>query len=238
MTSTLVGAALHDSSIGSLDDRCDLYLPRLRGSSYEGVTVRDAMRMCSGVAWSWAGPASARACARSAASANWCWRTAKRSAADASCRPAGANSPASPTARPPPSVGRSRQPRGVRLSMVGAAARADRRPRRRLFGDRHLRPVHPRPSGRAGGHRRPERRASASGQRRRSRDLRAARSCGARAPTGPGAVGPGATPVRMALRAQSGGRRRPSPMSAPRPPPSAKAGRALSAFRKSGAPNG
>lgn len=52
MTSTLVGAALHDGAIGSLDDRCDLYLPRLRGSAYEGVTVRSAMRMCSGVAWS------------------------------------------------------------------------------------------------------------------------------------------------------------------------------------------
>ena len=52
MTSTLVGAALHDGAIGSLDDRCDLYLPRLRGSAYEGVTVRDVMRMCSGVVWS------------------------------------------------------------------------------------------------------------------------------------------------------------------------------------------
>jgi CubicO group peptidase (beta-lactamase class C family) len=49
---TLVGAALHDGSIGSLDDRCDLYLPRLRGTAYEGVTVRNALRMCSGVAWS------------------------------------------------------------------------------------------------------------------------------------------------------------------------------------------
>jgi CubicO group peptidase (beta-lactamase class C family) len=52
MTSTLVGAALHDGAIGSLDDRCDLYLPQLRGSAYEGVTVRNVMRMCSGVAWS------------------------------------------------------------------------------------------------------------------------------------------------------------------------------------------
>src|SRR3979409_2504524 len=34
MTSTLVGAALHDGAIGSLDDRCDLYLPRLLGSKY------------------------------------------------------------------------------------------------------------------------------------------------------------------------------------------------------------
>jgi CubicO group peptidase (beta-lactamase class C family) len=52
MTSTLVGAALYDGAIGSLDDRCDLYLPQLRGSAYEGVTVRNVMRMCSGVAWS------------------------------------------------------------------------------------------------------------------------------------------------------------------------------------------
>jgi CubicO group peptidase (beta-lactamase class C family) len=52
MTSTLAGAALHDGAIGSLDDRCDLYLPRLLGSPYEGVTVRNVMRMCSGVAWS------------------------------------------------------------------------------------------------------------------------------------------------------------------------------------------
>ena len=52
ITATLVGAALHDSALGSLDDRCDLYLPRLRGSAYEGVTVRNILRMCSGVAWS------------------------------------------------------------------------------------------------------------------------------------------------------------------------------------------
>ena len=51
MTATLVGAALHDGAIGSLDDRCDRYLPRLRGSAYEGVTVRNVLRMCSGVAW-------------------------------------------------------------------------------------------------------------------------------------------------------------------------------------------
>jgi CubicO group peptidase (beta-lactamase class C family) len=51
ITATLVGAALHDGAIGSLDDRCDLYLPRLLGSAYEGVTIRNALRMCSGVAW-------------------------------------------------------------------------------------------------------------------------------------------------------------------------------------------
>jgi len=51
MTSTLVGAALHDGAIGSLDDPCDLYLPQLYGSAYGGVTIRNVMRMCSGVAW-------------------------------------------------------------------------------------------------------------------------------------------------------------------------------------------
>jgi CubicO group peptidase (beta-lactamase class C family) len=51
MTATLVGAALHDGAIGSLDDRCEAYLPRLRDSAYEGVTVRNILRMCSGVAW-------------------------------------------------------------------------------------------------------------------------------------------------------------------------------------------
>jgi CubicO group peptidase (beta-lactamase class C family) len=51
ITATLVGAALQDGAIGSLDDCCDLYVPRVRGSAYEGVTVRNLMRMCSGVAW-------------------------------------------------------------------------------------------------------------------------------------------------------------------------------------------
>jgi len=51
VTSTLVGAALHEGAIGSLDDPCDLYLPQLGGSAYDGVTIRNALRMCSGVAW-------------------------------------------------------------------------------------------------------------------------------------------------------------------------------------------
>jgi CubicO group peptidase (beta-lactamase class C family) len=52
MTATLVGAALHQGAIVSLDDPCERYLPRLRGSAYEGVTIRNLLRMCSGVAWS------------------------------------------------------------------------------------------------------------------------------------------------------------------------------------------
>lgn len=51
MTATAVGAALHDGAIRSLDDACDTYVPRMRGSAYEGVTVRNLLRMASGVAW-------------------------------------------------------------------------------------------------------------------------------------------------------------------------------------------
>lgn len=51
MTATLVGAALHHGAIGSLDDACDRYLPQLRGSAFEGVTLRNLLRMASGVAW-------------------------------------------------------------------------------------------------------------------------------------------------------------------------------------------
>jgi CubicO group peptidase (beta-lactamase class C family) len=51
MTSTLAGAALHDGAIRSLDDPADRYLASLKGSAYEGVSVRNVLRMCSGVAW-------------------------------------------------------------------------------------------------------------------------------------------------------------------------------------------
>jgi len=51
LTGTLAGAALHDGAIVSLDDACDFYLPPLIGSAYEGVTVRNLLRLCSGVAW-------------------------------------------------------------------------------------------------------------------------------------------------------------------------------------------
>jgi CubicO group peptidase (beta-lactamase class C family) len=51
MTATLAGAALHDGAIRSLDDPAERYLPELAGSAYQGVTVRNVLRMCSGVAW-------------------------------------------------------------------------------------------------------------------------------------------------------------------------------------------
>ena len=50
-TSTLVGAALHDGAITSLDDMVTQYLPGLKGSAYDGVTVRQVLTMTSGVRW-------------------------------------------------------------------------------------------------------------------------------------------------------------------------------------------
>lgn len=50
-TSTLVGAAIKDGRIRSLDDKVSLYIPDLRGSAYDDVTVRQLLMMSSGVAW-------------------------------------------------------------------------------------------------------------------------------------------------------------------------------------------
>jgi len=52
ITSTLVGAALRDGAIKSLDDRVTQYLPALSGSAYDDVTVGQLLTMTSGVAWS------------------------------------------------------------------------------------------------------------------------------------------------------------------------------------------
>ena len=51
ITSTLVGAAIRDGYIGSLDDDITDYIKDLRGSAYDGVTVRQLMTMTSGVAF-------------------------------------------------------------------------------------------------------------------------------------------------------------------------------------------
>ena len=51
MTAMLVGAAIHDGAIGSIDDPLTKYLPALRQSAYEGVTLRHVMTMSSGVRW-------------------------------------------------------------------------------------------------------------------------------------------------------------------------------------------
>ena len=51
LTSTLVGAALHDGAIASLDDAVSRYLPALGGSAYDSVSVRSLITMSSGVDW-------------------------------------------------------------------------------------------------------------------------------------------------------------------------------------------
>ena len=50
-TSTLVGAAVKDGYIKSLEDRVSTYIPGLRGSVYDDVTVRQLLTMTSGVKW-------------------------------------------------------------------------------------------------------------------------------------------------------------------------------------------
>src|SRR5689334_13615499 len=51
ITSTLVGVALKDGDIKSLDDRVTRYITNLRGSAYDDVTIRQLLTMTSGVKW-------------------------------------------------------------------------------------------------------------------------------------------------------------------------------------------
>lgn len=51
VTSMLIGAAVHDGFIQSVDEPAVHYLPRLRGTSYEGASIEDVLHMASGVAW-------------------------------------------------------------------------------------------------------------------------------------------------------------------------------------------
>src|SRR5262249_13116767 len=48
-TSTLVGLALSDGRIKSLDDPVTNYLPELKGSGYDGVPIQNILEMSSGV---------------------------------------------------------------------------------------------------------------------------------------------------------------------------------------------
>lgn len=50
-TSTLVGAAIQDGYIKSLDDKVSRYIPDLRGSAYDDVSIRQLLMMSSGVKW-------------------------------------------------------------------------------------------------------------------------------------------------------------------------------------------
>ncbi|MEM7415169.1 MAG: serine hydrolase [Gemmatimonadota bacterium] len=51
VVSLLYGAAIADGYIASIDDNAADYLPLLRGSTYDGVRLRDLLQMASGVEW-------------------------------------------------------------------------------------------------------------------------------------------------------------------------------------------
>ncbi|MBV8707993.1 MAG: serine hydrolase [Acidobacteriaceae bacterium] len=51
ISSTLVGAAIQDGYIISLDDKVTKYLPKLAGSAYGETTIRNVLQMASGVRW-------------------------------------------------------------------------------------------------------------------------------------------------------------------------------------------
>ncbi len=52
VTSTLVGAAIKDGYIRSVDDYVTDYLPDLKGSAYDSVKIRHLITMTTGVKWS------------------------------------------------------------------------------------------------------------------------------------------------------------------------------------------
>lgn len=62
ITGVLVGAAIQDGLIESIDDLLVRYVPRFAGSAYDGVTIRQLLMMASGVAWNetYTDPASDR----------------------------------------------------------------------------------------------------------------------------------------------------------------------------------
>lgn len=51
VTATLAGAAIADGHIKSLNDKVTRYLPELKGSAYDAVSIRDLLTMRSGVEW-------------------------------------------------------------------------------------------------------------------------------------------------------------------------------------------
>ena len=51
MTSILIGAAIKDRLITSLNDPVTRYIPELKDSAYEGVNLRELISMSSGVKW-------------------------------------------------------------------------------------------------------------------------------------------------------------------------------------------
>ena len=51
ITSTLLGAAVQDGFIHSLNDTVSTYIPGLKGSAYDRVSIRHLLTMTSGVRW-------------------------------------------------------------------------------------------------------------------------------------------------------------------------------------------
>lgn len=51
VSSTLVGAAVKDGFITSIDDPLTKYIPAFQGGAYDGVTIRQVLQMASGVKW-------------------------------------------------------------------------------------------------------------------------------------------------------------------------------------------
>lgn len=51
ISSMLIGAAVKDGYIRSIDDRVADYLPRLEGGAYGEATIEDLLHMASGIAW-------------------------------------------------------------------------------------------------------------------------------------------------------------------------------------------
>lgn len=51
ISSTLVGAAVQQGRIASVNDPITRYLPQLKGGAYDGVSVEQVLQMSSGVAW-------------------------------------------------------------------------------------------------------------------------------------------------------------------------------------------
>jgi CubicO group peptidase (beta-lactamase class C family) len=51
ITSTLVGAAIRDGHIRSMDDKVSDHIPQMKGSAYDDVSIRQLLTMTSGVRW-------------------------------------------------------------------------------------------------------------------------------------------------------------------------------------------
>ena len=51
VTSMLVGAAIRDGYIESIDEKVSDYLPRLKNSAYDHTSIRNLLQMASGVEW-------------------------------------------------------------------------------------------------------------------------------------------------------------------------------------------